>query len=152
MTARKVASDFLFEVEDPEVAKLAPAGSVAEGVLMYLNEAEVVGFLAAVHSSTAVGSRVLATYMYQEGLDRESLGWLGSVLTVFLKLAGEPFRWGVQEDGIEPFLKAQGFRILGASSQFDLKQRYLEPAGHGDRVVARLERVVAAESADFPAS
>ena len=29
LTARKVASDFLFKVEDPEIAALAPAGSIA---------------------------------------------------------------------------------------------------------------------------
>jgi methyltransferase (TIGR00027 family) len=124
---------------------------VAEGVLMYLSEEDVVAFLAAVRSSVASCSRVLATYIYQEGLNRGSLGWLGGALKGFLKLVGEPFRWGVGAEGIEPFLGSHGFQVLGDSRRFDLKQRYVEPAGHADWVVARLEGVVAAEPADLSA-
>lgn len=130
----------------------AKSAVVAEGVLMYLDEADVAAFLAAVRSASAIGSRVLVTYIHEKGMGRESLGWLGSVLTVFLKLVGEPFRWGVGEEGIERFLTTRGFRVLGESRRFDLKQRYLDPAGHGDWVVARLERVVAAQTAGFSAS
>lgn len=125
---------------------------VAEGVLMYLSEKDVTAFLAAVRSNTAMGSRVLVTYVYQGAFGRKNLGWLGGALTLFLRLAGEPFDWGVQEAGIEPFLLAQGFRVLGEASRFDLKERYLVPAGMGERVVARLERVVAAQSAGSSAS
>ena len=125
---------------------------VAEGVLMYLSEQDVVAFLAAVRSSVASGSRVLATYIYQEGLSQASLGWLGGILKGFLKLVGEPFRWGVGAEGIEPFLGSHGFQVLGDFRRFDLKQRYVDPAGHADWVVARLEGVVAAETAEFAAS
>lgn len=134
--------------EAPFWSTSAVSMAVAEGVLMYLSEADVVAYLAAVRSSTGMGSRVLATYIQAGGISRKSLGWLGGVLAVFLKLVGEPFKWGVPEDGVERFLAAQGFRVLGESERFDLQQRYLAPAGHEDWVVARLERVVAAESAD----
>jgi len=122
---------------------------VAEGVLMYLAEEDVVAFFSAVRSSSAVESRVLASYIYDEAMRGKTLGWLGVVLTATLRLFGEPFRWGVDEDGIEPVVAARGFRVVGDSTRFDLKARYLKPAGKGDWVVARLERVVAAESADF---
>lgn len=125
---------------------------VAEGVLMYLSEEDVVAFLAAVRSAVASRSRVLATYIYEEGLKGGSLGWLGGILKGFLKLVGEPFRWGVGAEGIEPFLGSHGFQVLGDFRRFDLKQRYVEPAGHADWVVARLEGVVAAEPADLSAS
>lgn len=121
---------------------------VAEGVLMYLDEEDVLAFFSAVRSSTATGSRVLVTYIHQGAISRDSLGWLGGALTFFLKLAGEPFKWGVTPDGIDSFLAAQGFRIFQAADRFDLQARYVEPAGHEDWTVARLERVVAAEIAD----
>ena len=129
----------------------ARSAVVAEGVLMYLGEEDVRAFLGAVRRCTAAGSRLLTTYVYEGALSGKNLGWLGGALTVFLKLAGEPFQWGVSEHGIEPFLTEQGFRVLGESTRFDLKQRYLAPVGHADWIVARLERVVAAESADFSA-
>lgn len=124
---------------------------VAEGVLMYLSEEEVLAFLEAVRSTTAVGSRLLFTYVFKGALTRKNLGWLGGALTVFLKLSGEPFDWGVDEFGIEPFLEAHEFRGLDEPSRSDLGSRYLDPAGHEDWVLARLERVVAAETADSPA-
>ena len=125
----------------------AKSAVVAEGVLMYLSEEEVLAFLEAVRSNSAAGSRLLFTYVFEGALTRKNLGWLGGVLTVFLKLSGEPFDWGVPENGIESFLNARGFRVLGDESRFDFKKRYLEPAGLGDRTTARLERVVAAKVA-----
>jgi methyltransferase (TIGR00027 family) len=120
--------------------------AIAEGVLMYLTEAEVVAFLEAVRSSSSWPVRLLVSYIYEQGLGRESLGWLGGVLKGMLKVVGEPFRWGVGADGIEPFFAARGFRVVGEVDQFDLERRYVEPAGHGDWAVSRFERVVAAES------
>ena len=93
----------------------AKSVAIAEGVLMYLSEDEVVAFLTAVRESTATGSRVLATYVFDGSLGRESLGWLGSLLSGLLKLVGEPFKWGVDGNGIEGFLAARGFRVLGES-------------------------------------
>lgn len=126
----------------------AVSAVVAEGVLMYLSEEDVVAFLAGVRSSVAPGSRLLITYILDGALSGKSLGWLGSVLTVFLKVAGEPFRWGVSGEGIETFLRAQGCEVMGEAERFDLKRRYLDGEGMSDRDVARLERVVAAEIAD----
>ena len=54
-------------------------------------------------------------------------------------------RWGVTDEGIEPFLTAQGYRILADDARYDLKKRYLEPVAKGDQLVSRLERVVAVE-------
>lgn len=124
----------------------AQSVAIAEGVLMYLTEAEIVAFLDAVRSSSSSPVRLLVTYIDEEGLGRESLGWLGGVLKGMLKVVGEPFRWGVDAQGIEPFLATHGFRVTGEAERFDLKRRYVEPAGHGDWAVSRFERVVAAES------
>lgn len=118
---------------------------VAEGVLMYLSESDVVAFLEAVRSSTAVGSRLLATWVFEGALSSKEMGWLGGLVRVFLRLAGEPFRWGVSDAGIVSFLAAHGFGCDEAS-RFDLGTRYLIPAGEGQRRLATFERVVAATS------
>ena len=118
---------------------------VAEGVLMYLGMDEVEAFLAAIRSSTGPGSRLLFTYLHEAELNRVFRGWLGTALSYYLHLVGEPFRWGVTDEGIEPFLTAYGYSILGDEDRYDLKKRYLEPVAKGDQPVSRLERVVAAE-------
>ena len=119
---------------------------VAEGVLMYLGLDEVEAFLAAVSSSTGAGSRLLFSYLHEAELKRVFRGWLGTALNYSLHLVGEPFRWGVTDEGIEPFLSAHGYRILGDDTRYDLKKRYLEPVAKGDQPVSRLERVVAVEA------
>ena len=118
---------------------------VAEGVLMYLGLDEVESFLAAVRASTGPRSRLLFTYLYEVDLRRVFKGWLGASLGYFLQVVGEPFRWAVTEEGIEPLLAANDFRVVGDEARFDLKQRYLEPVNKADQPLSRLERVVVAE-------
>jgi len=118
---------------------------VAEGVLMYLGLAEVETFLTAVRSATSPGSRLLLTYIREEELNRIFQGWLGTTLKYSLNWVGEPYRWGVTGEGIEPFLVAHGFGTLGNKSRYDLKERYLAPVNMADQPLSRLERVVAVE-------
>ena len=118
---------------------------VAEGVVMYLGLDEVADLLAAVRSSTGRESRLLLTFLQEEELNRVLSGWLGTSLKYSLHWMGEPFRWGVTEEGIEPLLAMHGYRVLGDEGRYDLRRRYLEPVAKGDQAVSRLERVVAAE-------
>lgn len=118
---------------------------VAEGVVMYLGLDEVESLLAAVRSSTGRGSRLLLTFLQEEELNRVFSGWLGTTLKYSLHWMGEPIRWGVTEEGIEPLLAIHGYRVLGDEGRYDLRQRYLEPVAKGDQAVSRLERVVVAE-------
>ena len=118
---------------------------VAEGVLMYLGVGEVESFLAAVRASTGAGSRLLFTYLHEVDLNRVFKGWLGAALGSYLRLVGEPFQWAVTEEGIEPLLAANSFRVAGDEADFDLKKRYLEPVNKADQPLSRLERVVVAE-------
>ena len=118
---------------------------VAEGVLPYLGVEEVEAFLAAVRSSTGAGSRLLISYLHEVELGRVFRGILGQALNWSLHLVGEPFRWGVSSEGVEPFLIANGYRRLGDEARYDLELRYLERSMDADLTVARLERVVAAE-------
>ena len=131
--------------ESPVWRTDSPGVVVAEGVLMYLSGEDVVAFLEAVRSISVRGSRLIATWVYQASLGRAELGRFGPLILVLLRLVGEPFRWGVDEAGIDPFLLAQGFRA-DVPSRFDLAARYLESAGEGDRHLSRFERVVAADS------
>ena len=118
---------------------------VAEGVLMYLGLGEVETFFAAIRASTGGGSRILLTYLHEAELNKVFRGWLGSALRYSLHLVGEPFRWGVTDEGIAPFLAEHGYGIVGDEMRYDLKRRYLEPVAKAHQPLARLERVVAAE-------
>ena len=145
--AQRSLAEFL--QQSPDWSIEAMSAVVAEGVLMYLTEADVVAFLEAVRDCTRQGSRLLFTYVYEGALSRKNLGWLGGALTLFLKLSGEPFRWGVSPAGLEPFLEVHGYRTLAGAERFDLERRYLRAAGLADRKVARFERVAAAELAEI---
>jgi hypothetical protein len=61
------------------------------------------------------------------------------------RLGGEPFLWGVRDGALEPFLGAHGFALEGPAGRFDLRRRYLDPAGvPPETLLARLERLAVA--------
>ena len=116
----------------------ARSAVVAEGLLMYLSEAAVAGFFAAVRSRVAAGSRLVFTYVPGEpGGGRPSLMWLvrGAVA-----LVGEPMRWFPVPGTLEGLLAEHGWALGGPEAR-DLKAYLAErPAHHfeGERLaVAR---------------
>jgi hypothetical protein len=64
---------------------------------------------------------------------------------VLHRLSGEPFLWGVRDGELEPFLAAHGLELEGPLDRYDLRRRYLEPAGIGASVpLSRIERLAIA--------
>jgi hypothetical protein len=62
-----------------------------------------------------------------------------------MKLAGEPILWGIVEDDLPSFLAGLGYRLAGGRERFDLRARYLAPAGLADEPLGTLEGVAVAE-------
>jgi hypothetical protein len=62
-----------------------------------------------------------------------------------MKLAGEPIVWGTTEDELPGYLAGLGYRLAGGRERFDLRSRYLKPAGLGDEALGTLEGVAVAE-------
>lgn len=107
---------------------------VAEGVIMYLTEAEVSALLEDIREMTAPGSRLVFTYIKTDAKGQPTVGGLTKVLRVSLAIVGEPFRWGMQPQLLEAFLEQRGFRLCGPPNRFDLRSRYLIPSGIDQRV------------------
>jgi len=127
----------------------APSIVVAEGLLMYLTESDVAAFLDAVGRIVAPGSRLLLTYVHQRADGRFDFGRVTGLATLLHRMSGEPFLWGVRDGELEPFLAAHDLTVEGPPERYDLRRRYLVPAGIGDDVLlARIERLAVARLGD----
>jgi len=122
----------------------AKSVAVAEGVLMYLDESEVVSFLGEIKSSCGIGSRLIFSYVRADEKGRPHMGKLSGVVRASLVLVGEPVRWGVPDGELEPFMERSGFALAGPPDRVDLGRRYLNPLGI-DEVVGRIEQFAIAE-------
>lgn len=122
----------------------AKSVAVAEGVLMYLEESEVVSFLREIKGSCGIGSRMVFSYVRADEKGRPHMGKLSAVVRASLVLVGEPVRWGVPDGELEPFLKRSGFALAGPPDRVDLGRRYLKRLGIAE-VVGRIEQFAIAE-------
>jgi len=118
----------------PSWSSSRPSVIIAEGVLMYLDEAAVVAFLAAAREASGPGSHLLLTTVGRD--ERGVVGpGLGAV-KLMLAMAGEPLRWGIARSDLEPFLSANGWSLADCPSSDELRSRYLTPTGQGARPLA----------------
>jgi methyltransferase (TIGR00027 family) len=122
----------------------AKSVAVAEGVLMYLDEPEVVSFLREIKGSCGLGSRLIFSHLRADEKGRPYMGRLSGAVRTSLMLVGEPVRWGVRDGELEPFMKRSGFRLAGPPDRVDLGRRYLAPLGI-EEAVGRIERFAIAE-------
>jgi methyltransferase (TIGR00027 family) len=122
---------------------------VAEGVMMYLDEVEVAGFLHEIQKCTGPRSRLIFSYVAADDRGRPYLGVLSGLIRVSLKLVGEPLRWAVRAGELESFLQRSGFRLAEPPARFDLQKRYLAPLGI-DQTVGQIERFAVAEIIESP--
>lgn len=118
---------------------------LTEGLLMYLPEPAVDRVAAAIHRVSGPGSKWLLTYMHKHPDGTLDLGKMGRLMGAGMKLAGEAIVWGLRDEEVAPFLEARGFRLAGPLESFDLRQRYLVPAGMADEPLGRLERLALAD-------
>ncbi len=103
---------------------------IAEGLLMYLSEAEISSFLEAVYGLTGLGSRVAFTYVGCDAWGRPDIGRGSLLLRQFFWLIGERLKWCVpSEEALAAFVADHGWRYVPDPERFDLGARYLRPAG-----------------------
>lgn len=116
---------------------------VAEGLLMYLSEDDVASFFDATAQIAGEGSRLLFSYLQRSESGRFLVGPLGGLAVLGLKLQGEPWRWGVRSERLPDFLAEHGWR-LAEPERYNLRRRYLEPAGLGDELLSTVEPLAVA--------
>lgn len=115
-----------------------PSVAVAEGLLMYLEEAAVTVLLEDLHRSTGPGSSLFLTHMRPDARGRPHLGpTMASLTRLSLRWAREPLKWTIDPGELGPFLAARGWEL--EEGPIDLRSRYLQPAGLGDRPLGEFE-------------
>ena len=110
---------------------------IVEGVFMYLSEAQISATLQSIRRA-ADACRLIFTAM--EGDRFAGSTWLADS---WLQRRGEPFRWAITPDGVDPFLTRLGFDVLRIYGGEEIRAE-LPPAA-GGRQVATGEFIVIAE-------
>ena len=111
--------------------------AVAEAVLMYLPREAVERTFRELHAASGAGSELLFSYLRRDARGGLLLGKRPRLAALALAMGGEPLRWAVGEGELAAVLAAAGWSL--AVEAFDLRARYVEPAGLGDRPLADIE-------------
>ncbi len=109
----------------PEFSPAASTLFIAEGLLMYLVEAEVAQLFQCCRLHGGPTPRVAFTFMERASDGRVSFRGQKRLVDVWLRLRGEPFRWGLEQEAMPAFLKAQGFTCAAVATPDVLRARYL---------------------------
>lgn len=81
---------------------------VAEALLMYLDEADVVGLLERLGRWLGEGSRFLFTFMHTDEAGEIWLGKSPRLMKKSMEAIGEPLRWAVAHERLGPLLAEHG--------------------------------------------
>lgn len=94
---------------------------IAEGLLMYLEEAAVRAMFGALRGRN---SSVAFTFMEkrEQTVAFSRRAWL---IDRLLKLRGEPFRWGIAATDIASFLDSLGYEVIELVMPEELRKRYV---------------------------
>ncbi|MFG0319702.1 MAG: class I SAM-dependent methyltransferase [Planctomycetota bacterium JB042] len=98
---------------------------VAEGLLMYLSEADVRRLLRFVRTRSTPASRLLFTFVGRRPDGRPRAGPYERTMNVLLRLAGEPFRFGVEPEDLPRFLGSEGFELETVTRDSELATELL---------------------------
>ncbi len=101
---------------------------VGEGILVYLTDVQVTALFDALRNSIEADARFLFTVMDRR--PDSSIGFRDSTLLTdwWLRLKGEPFKWGLEPRRLGSFLSERGFRLLSWVTHEELREKYLGAA------------------------
>ncbi|WP_052573757.1 class I SAM-dependent methyltransferase [Haloferula sp. BvORR071] len=100
---------------------------IAEGLTMYLPEPRVRALLASAAMLAGTKGRVIFTFM--EAGEDGSISFRGEnpLVSLWLQLRREPFRWGCSRDELSSFLRSTGLRAESVANHRELRARILAP-------------------------
>lgn len=96
-----------------------------EGVIYYLPETAVKSTLAFIRDSSGPGSRVVFDYFYKSAIEGTSDHHGAKEATASAQRVGEPFRFGIEENGIQAFAAENGYQVWSHYTPEELEQAYL---------------------------
>jgi methyltransferase (TIGR00027 family) len=115
---------------------------LAEGVLMYLDPADVDQLFAIVGRSGGLGSRFIFTLVETRAVAASER----QQVIRGMALTGEPVRSSLDRNEVEDFLRSRGFECRAVADRDTLRGLYLDPLGI-DREVSEGTLIVVAEVA-----
>ncbi len=131
---RFVAVDLLHDSLDEALraAGFATAHTAViwEGVTSYLDAASVDATVGWFARSTAIGSRLIFTYLDARAIHGADGG--GTELAGTFSGVGEPMTFGLRPDEVAGYLADRGLELIEDMSAGDAAQRYLHPLGRRD--------------------
>lgn len=114
---------------------------LAEGVLMYLEVREVDSIFDVVRQQASRRTRFVFTFMEPDALGRASFRRSTWLARAWLRLRGEPFKWGLKETEAQGFLIKRGFDLKELATPATFRDIYLRELGLQDAVLAEGESV-----------
>lgn len=98
---------------------------IAEGLFMYLTEAEIENLFDFVRQNSRKNSRLAFTFMERQANNRIAFRNSSKLVDFWLKMRGEPFRSGFYPSELLEFLNKKNFTLESLDSAETLRQRYL---------------------------
>ncbi len=120
-----------------------PTVFVAEGLLMYLHEKDVRGLLHSIRRHSALGSRLIFTYMEELKEGDFQFSNASRLVNFWLKMKREIFTWGLKTDQLTPFLNHSGYQLMTCKTHLELRKEYLSDANR-DAALAIGENIAVA--------
>jgi methyltransferase (TIGR00027 family) len=99
-----------------------------EGVVVYLSEEAVDRLLRLVASDSAPGSSIVFDYAVRAALERPGDFYGGAEAAAYLARSGEPWRFGIEHEEVEPFLRERGLELVSLLTPPELERAYLTRA------------------------
>lgn len=98
---------------------------IAEGLTMYLPENDVREIFRFLHERSSSGSGAIFTYM-ETGPDGNAhfpaATW---IVSLWLRIKGEPFDWGIMPEHLEGFMRELGFDVAANVDTLSLAERHM---------------------------
>jgi methyltransferase (TIGR00027 family) len=101
---------------------------ICEGVLMYLEKADVSGVFESLRAMTGAGSRFAFSAVSPMGSSTNNTRLL---LRLYLKIKNEPLAWSLEPSELEAFSKAQGYRVLETGDDEKLLRQFAPGVSSG---------------------
>jgi len=118
---------------------------VVEGLLMYLDDAEIERVFGALRGLLAEGSRLVFTVMEPTPDGRFAFHNASFLVRRLLARWSEPFKSALAREDAAAFLARFGFALRALAPSETLRETYLAPSGRAGLVTAHGEMIVAAE-------
>jgi methyltransferase (TIGR00027 family) len=97
---------------------------IAEGVLMYLMADEVNAIFRFMADGDDSKRRAVFSFMEPDSDGRTAFRNASRAVDLWLRLRGEPFRWGIHRDALPTFLASVGFSLRELATPLIFRERY----------------------------